>query len=205
MSDILCISNRRLCKGDFLTRIEETAACHPRGIVLREKDLSGQEYRVLAAAALEVCGFYGVSCILHGFAEEALCLGAREIHLPLDALRSMDKGQKSCFTSIGASCHSPKEAKAAQELGCTYVIAGHVFETDCKKGMPGRGIDFLRSMCVSVRIPVYAIGGINRENIEPVRRAGAAGVCVMSGVMQCGDVLKYMTELERRGANEFFA
>ena len=72
----------------------------------------------------------------------------------------------------------------AQELGAAYVTAGHVFATDCKKGLPPRGITFLEEVVKSVKIPVFAIGGVNSSNIEEIKQTGAAGCCMMSGFMK---------------------
>lgn len=192
MSDILCITNRLLCKEDFLTRIEKIAGAHPAGIVLREKDLQEDEYIKTAIKVLEICQRHKTPCILHSFPEIALQLGCLAIHLPLSVLRSLTDEDKARFTVIGASCHSKEEAKEAEKLGCTYITVGHIFDTDCKKGLPGRGLDFLKNICQSVCVPVYAIGGISSENIAQVRNAGAKGACVMSGIMTCGDVGTYL-------------
>lgn len=72
----------------------------------------------------------------------------------------------------------------AQELGADFVFAGHVFATDCKKGLPPRGLDFLRDVVGAVDIPVYGIGGINEKNIKQIMECGAAGGCMMSGFMK---------------------
>ena len=192
MSDILCITNRLLCKEDFLTRIEKIAGAHPAGIVLREKDLKEDEYRKTAVKVLEICQRHKTPCILHSFPDIALQLDCLAIHLPLSVLRSLNDKDKERFNVIGASCHSEEEAKEAEKLGCTYITVGHIFETDCKKGLPGRGLDLLKNICQSVCVPVYAIGGISAENIEQVRTAGAKGACVMSGIMTCGDVGTYL-------------
>lgn len=194
MSDLLCFTNRSLCRGDFLERIGEIAALDPAGIVLREKDLPEREYRSLALAVMQICHENKTACILHNFADTALALGAENIHLPLPVLRSLDPGQRAAFRRIGASCHSEEDALEAQELGCAYITAGHIFETDCKRGLPGRGLDFLSRIVRSVQIPVYAIGGIDSGNIRTVRETGAAGACVMSGVMRCKDVRTYLQQ-----------
>lgn len=196
MSDILCVTNRKLCKDEFRYRIETIAKERPAGIILREKDLSEEEYRALAVSVAEICKKYEVRCILHSFAEVALDLGVDAIHLPLPMLRSMEEETKRKFTVIGASCHSVEEAKEAEGLGCTYITAGHIFSTDCKKGLPGRGIEFLKKLCESVSVPVYGIGGIGKENIADVCNARAKGACIMSGLMQCADVSAYMEELK---------
>ena len=192
MSDILCVTNRTLCREDFLTRLERIAACHPAGIILREKDLSPDEYRALAAQVMALCERYDVPCILHSFVDTALELRSAAIHLPLHILREMTPEQKSQFRTIGASCHSTEEAAEAQRLGCTYITAGHIFETACKAGRQGRGLDFLKTVCGSVSIPVYAIGGISADNLRSVRGAGAKGACVMSGLMGCEDPETYL-------------
>lgn len=191
MSDLICVTNRKLCAEDFCVRLEKIAACRPAGIILREKDLSGEAYRELAEKALTICEKYGVLCVLHNFYEIAAGLGAKAIHLPLTVLRKMTTEQRARFSVIGASCHSAADARKAQRLGCTYLTAGHIFDTDCKRGLPGRGIPFLKEVCESVSVPVYAIGGISPENIASVQKAGAAGACVMSGFMRCEDVSAY--------------
>ena len=196
MSDILCVTNRTLCGEDFLTRLDRIAAAHPAGILLREKDLSEGDYEELARQALAVCQVHGVRCILHTFVPAALRLQADAIHLPLPVLRQMGEREKSHFRILGASCHSPADAREAQHLGCTYLTAGHVFATDCKKGLPPRGLDFLREVCQGVDIPVYAIGGIRPENMAAVGAAGAAGGCVMSGLMTCSDPRALLAALD---------
>lgn len=199
MSEILCVTNRALCRGDFLARIESVAAARPSGVILREKDLPETEYEELAAQAAAICGQYGVRFICHSYAAAAEELGIRALHLPLPLLREMEPVRRQGFFMLGASCHSVLDALEAQALGCTYVTAGHIFDTDCKKGTPGRGLDFLREVCREVEIPVYAIGGISPQNAAAVAEAGAAGVCVMSGAMTCADPKAYFSAFASGG------
>ena len=72
----------------------------------------------------------------------------------------------------------------AERLGAAYVTAGHIFTTDCKKGLPPRGLEFLTDVVNAVKIPVYGIGGIDEENITKIMECGAAGGCMMSGFMK---------------------
>ena len=65
-----------------------------------------------------------------------------------------------------------------------FPVLGTIFETDCKKGLKGKGVEFVRQICARCPIPVYAIGGMNLERISLVRQAGAAGGCMMSGFMK---------------------
>ena len=86
------------------------------------------------------------------------------------------------------------EAVLAEKMGATYVTAGHIFATDCKKGLEPRGIEFLKNAVSSVDIDVYGIGGISPENIGKIQNTGAKGACIMSGFMKCDNVKKYLDE-----------
>lgn len=194
MSDVVCITNRHLCDEDFEDRIRELSEAHPAFIVLREKDLTKEEYRTLAEKAISVCRQNGTKLVLHSFAEVALELDVDCLHLPLPVLRTLSLETRKRFSMLGASCHSVADALEAESLGCTYITAGHIFETDCKKDLPGRGLAFLREVVEAVSIPVYAIGGIHPSNCQSVRNTGAKGICVMSGCMQCADVKTYLED-----------
>ena len=153
-------------------------------LILREKDLGEAQYELLARDVLAVCRKNKLPCVLHNFPDAVRKIGHPALHLPMPLLRGLPGEEKAFFKTLGASCHSVEEAREAEALGCTYITAGHIFETDCKKGLPGRGLDFLREVCRNVSLPVYAIGGIGPDNIASVREAGAAGACRMSYYMQ---------------------
>lgn len=193
MCDIICITNRALCQEPFLQRMADIIAARPAAIILREKDLSPHDYQVLAQQVLELAGDK-VPVILHSHPDVALTLGCPRLHLPLPRLRALTPQQRSEFQVLGASCHSVDEAKEAQALGCTYITAGHVFETSCKPGLAPRGLTFLQHVTQAVSIPVWAIGGVMPENISLVRAAGAAGGCVMSGFMVCDNPRTFIEE-----------
>ena len=187
MSEILCVTNRHLCREDFLTRMEAIAAAGPAGVILREKDLTPDNYRALAQQVLTICHSHATPCIFHSFPQIALELGADGLHVPLPLLRTLSPAQRRKFPMLGASCHSVEDAQEAERLGCTYITAGHIFATDCKKGLPPRGLAFLQKVCGSVQIPVWAIGGIEPGNFPLVMASGAQGGCVMSGFMACSE------------------
>lgn len=196
MSDILVFTNCLLCKENFLDRIKKISEAHPGGIVLREKNLSEDEYMTLAKSVLAICQRHATPCILHNFVNVAKELNCKALHLPLHILRTISSEKRAGFTTLGASCHSVEDATEAEKLKCTYITVGHIFDTDCKKGLSGRGIEFLKKVCKSVSIPVYAIGGINSENITEIRKAGARGACVMSGAMTCENIPAYLAAFQ---------
>ena len=85
---------------------------------------------------------------------------------------------------IGTSIHSVEDAIFAESHGADYITAGHIFTTDCKKGLPGRGIEWLKTVCDAVSIPVYAIGGISDANAGELSDCEISGYCMMSASMQ---------------------
>lgn len=243
---LICVTNRKLCKGyekygfdAFYDRISEIVNMkqdiRPASIILREKDLSEEEYREVAKRLKTICDRAGVVFCAHNYALVAEELGT-PAHFPLHVLEKLVRDKKITKTNprnsgmlneisngipdgrsngmpdeisngmpdgrsnnildgrseiynlmrYGASCHSVEDALCAYKLGCDYVTAGHVYITDCKKGLAPRGIDFLKKMCDSVPIPVYGIGGIDLESdkIDEVKQAGAKGACIMSGYMK---------------------
>ena len=180
----ICVTNRHLVEGDFLKQLAKVAEGGCDAIILREKDLSEAEYEKLAEQALKVCEIHGTKCILHTYIEAAIRQKAEAIHLSFPVWEKINEIQKQKFSQIGVSIHSVEEAVAAAEQGADYLTAGHIFATDCKKGVPPRGLGFLREVCQTVSIPVYAIGGIQEENVKDCIEAGAAGVCRMSFYMK---------------------
>ncbi|MDO5409954.1 MAG: thiamine phosphate synthase [Lachnospiraceae bacterium] len=187
---IIAVTNRHLSCRPFPEQLERICSCRPHAVILREKDLPESAYEELAREALAICKEYSVPCILHTYAETAKKLGCTSIHLPLPLFRrysgEANKLILKDFSCIGTSIHSVEEALEAQQLGATYLTAGHIYATDCKKGLPPRGTDFLREVCSLVSIPVYAIGGIKADEtqIQEITACGARGGCMMSEMMQ---------------------
>lgn len=191
MYKLLAITNRHLCNNNFLKQIQDICSLNERNtviksvsIVLREKDLSENDYKDLAAKVLKICKENNTECILHTYYNVAIELNCKKIHLPLHVLSDNPNIQKE-FNEVGVSIHSLSEAIEAVNLGATYITAGHIFATDCKKDIQPRGLNFLSSICSCVDIPVFAIGGISLSNAQEAINAGADGICIMSGLMNC--------------------
>ena len=181
MFKIICVTNRQLC-GDLKERVRELHSADVP-VILREKDLDEAEYERLARKIIEVCP----DVILHTYRDVTKKTGAKKLHLPFSM---MNDNVKDDFETVGVSVHSPEEAMKAQEMGADYVIAGHIFVTDCKKGLEPRGLGYLRKTVNAVSVPVYAIGGISPANVSLIQETGAVGACIMSGFMRCGSVEK---------------
>lgn len=183
--DLIAVTNRHLCSRPFTEQIHRVCQLHPKALILREKDLAEEEYLTLARQVKEICQQYDVPFIPHFYPDVARELDCKRLHLPLPLLRENPEVTEY-FPVVGTSIHSVEDAIAAEKLGVRYLTAGHIYVTDCKKGLPPRGLDFLHAVCKTVQIPVYGIGGIkiDEEQLRELMKAGATGGCVMSGMMQ---------------------
>ena len=184
----IAITNRTLVQGDFLEQMQKVVRLHPYAVILREKDLSDKEYEILAEKILEMCRESGVRCFLHSRISVANRLGCRRIHMSIPVLMSMSEEERSQmrknFQEISVSCHSMEDMDTAVRCGATQIILGTIFETECKKGLKGKGLGFVAEICKACPVPVYAIGGINLKRLPQVMESGAAGGCMMSGFMR---------------------
>lgn len=188
ISHTIAVTDRRLVQGDFLTQIRRVCALKPYALILREKDLTDEAYERLASEVMRICSAENVVFFVNSRIDTALKLGCRGIHLPVHVLRSMSDAEraqlKQYFDDISVSCHSAEEVDTAVRCGASQIVLGTIFETECKKGLKGKGIGFVRDICAKCPVPVYAIGGMTPCRIEDAIAVGAAGGCMMSGFMK---------------------
>lgn len=186
--NIICVTNKKITEEsghDFYSQVERIAGAAPEKIILREKELSEDEYIKAAKKCFNICKKYDIAFAVNKFINAAKKLGIKNIHLSFDDFLE-NKNKLAFFNQKGVSVHSVEEAVSAEKNGADYIICGHIFETDCKRGVLPRGTKFLTEIIKSVKIPVYAIGGINEENIMQVKNTGVSGVCLMSSLMKSG-------------------
>ena len=195
------ISNRKLCENENLEKqIEKIFSAYQRKIILenfeivsltlREKDLNKNEYLKLVEKIYPICQKYRIDLILHQNYDLRLDnkYNIKGLHLSYNTFKSLNKNIREelikKYKKIGVSIHSLDEAKEVENLGANYVVAGHIFKTDCKKGLEPRGLKFVENLSSILTIPIFAIGGINQENSHLVINSGAFGVCMMSSLMK---------------------
>ena len=195
------ISNRKLCENENLEKqIEKIFSAYEKKIILknfdivaltlREKDLNKNEYLKLIEEIYPICQKYKINLILHQNYDLNLDdkYNIEGIHLSYSIFKSLNENIKAelikKYKRIGVSVHSLNEAKEVESLGASYVVAGHIFETDCKKGLEPRGLKFIKDLSSALSIPIFAIGGIDEKNSLSVINNGAFSICMMSTLMK---------------------
>lgn len=107
-------------------------------------------------------------------------------------------GLKTSTPLLGLSSHAPEQAQRALAAGADYIAIGPVFPTGTKPGRPAVTLDYVRWAANNVKIPWFAIGGINLENLDSVLAAGATRICVVSAILNTPDVTGACAEFRRR-------
>lgn len=190
----IVITNRHLVQGDFLKQLEKVTKLHLHALILREKDLADDAYESLAKKVFDLCKREDITFFLHTKIEIARKIGCQNIHLSIPVLKGLSETEKKALTEdfceISISCHSMEDVEIAMAGGATQIILGTIFETECKKGVLGKGVEFVREICQKCPLPVYAIGGMDLQRLPLVIDAGAAGCCMMSGFMQTTKTLQ---------------
>lgn len=194
MFELVAVTNRHLCRRPFLEQLELVAAANISAVILREKDLTPEAYAGLAIPLAAICRQHNVRFIEHSFALQARQRQSAHIHLPLHVLTA-NPAMARDFATVGVSVHNLAEAQQAAALGAGYLVAGHVFDTACKANAPPRGLSLLTEIRAAVNLPLYAIGGIDAQNIASVQQTGVSGACLMSSLMQAEDPNGDLTRL----------
>lgn len=186
---LIAVTDSAICPrplAEQIERLTKLTELRPQAVILRAKSLDKAAYRTLALQAQQSCEAAGIALILHSDWQLARKLGIQNLHLPLALLRQMTACERAHFIWLSTSVHSIGEAQEAQVLGATVLIAGHIYTTQCKAGLAPRGLGFLRAVCSTVSLPVYAIGGIGFDATQhaELKAKGARGACVMSAYMK---------------------
>lgn len=173
---ICIVTDRKLLGDNFLSFIGELLKLNFNFIQLREKDLSPKKLYKLAKDILEISN--NINLVINDRVDVAYLAGARGVHLGVNSLPSQLIKEKFGSLLVGISVHSINELKENTDFD--YVFFGNVYETDCKPGMHGKGLDLLREIVNMTDKPVFAIGGINQDNVLDVLKTGVYGVAVRS-------------------------
>lgn len=168
-------------EGALRRKVQEAFAAGVDYVQLREKDLPGERLAGLVedlqALPERTLARRPLRLLVNERLDVAIACGADGVHLPSDSLPlAAVKSRAGAASTVGISCHSEEEVAQAGRDGASYVLFGPVFETPSKPNGVPLGVPLLRQICRSSLAPVFALGGVTRNNAESCIRAGAVGV-----------------------------
>ncbi len=188
-----------LSEEEFLRRTEEALQGGVTLLQLREKNRTTREYLSLAEKVHELTRRYGVPLLIDDRLDVAMAMDAEGVHLgqsdlPIHMARRILGPDKI----VGATAKTVPQATEAYEQGADYLGVGAIYPTTTKVKTVLTSTDTLRDICKAVPIPVNAIGGLNKTNIDVLCGIPIAGICVVSAIMKADDPRQAAIDLRDR-------
>jgi thiamine-phosphate pyrophosphorylase len=191
---------KRYCITDSLDVAARAARDGVDMIQIRAKELSARRLSELVRAAVALLLAHGhtsenllpnrdrkgtvvepkTKILVNTRTDVALACGAHGVHLPAKSMSpaTIRKITPDGFL-IGVSCHTIAELQAAQDEGADFAVFGPIFPSVTKSGNP-IGLEPLREAAATVHLPIYALGGVTKENAALCMQAGASGIAGIS-------------------------
>ena len=168
----------------MLTVVEEALQAGIKAIQLREKDLSAKGLFELAQNLRRLTRQYHSRFFINDRVDIAMAVEADGVHLGQKDFSAKDVKRIFPKAIIGVSTHSLDEAKKAEADEADFITIGPIFYTPSKAGYgEPLGVEMIKQVRKEIHIPVFAIGGIKKDNARNVIDAGADGVAVISAII----------------------
>ena len=185
------ITDRHHTAGRSLHAVVNAALDHgARAVQIREQDLPVRSLLTLTREMTAQTTRHDARCFINDRVDVCLSVPGVGIHLRSDSL-PVDQVRRLVGPDrlIAVSTHSSDEVQRAEQQGADFVVLGPIYDTPSKRvfGQPigPAAIDAARSKS---RLPIFAIGGITRDNVGEVMGIGASGIAVISAIMEAPDV-----------------
>jgi thiamine-phosphate pyrophosphorylase len=173
-------------------------------IQLRAKTSTPAEIRHMAESILPITQRANVGLVINDHLDIAREIGADICHLGQEDFfdagftRVEELKIQNEKLKVGLSTHAPAQAERAIAAGADYVAIGPIYATGTKPTAKPVTLDYVRWAATHVKLPWFAIGGINLQTIDAVLEAGAKRICVVSAILNAPDVAKACAEFKKR-------
>ena len=156
---------------------------------LREKDLDEERFYEEAVELQALAREYGVPFVINDNVDIAVRMDADGVHVGQSDMEAGDVraliGQDKI---LGVSAMTVGQAVRAEARGADYLGVGAVFPTGSKDDAEDVSFETLKAICEAVSIPVIAIGGITKDNIQELAGSGICGIAVISAIFAQNDI-----------------
>ncbi len=192
----LVTDSTNLTEELFLSKVEAALKGGVTLLQIREKDKSTREYMELAGKVHEITAKYKVPLIVDDRIDIAMAIGAEGVHLgqsdmPVDVARKIVGDEMI----IGATTKTVEQAVEAYKNGADYLGVGAIYPTTTHVKTKITSVETLCEICAAVPIPVNAIGGLTKDNLDILQGSPISGICVVSAIMKAEDSNKAAAEL----------
>lgn len=201
---LYAVTDRSWLNGKTLgEQVEEAIKGGATFIQLREKQLEQTAFLEEARQLKAICRRYQVPFVINDNVEIAAAVDADGVHVGQSDMEAGNvRANLGPDKIIGVSAQTVEQALLAEARGADYLGVGAVFHTGTKADAGEVSFDTLKAICRAVKIPVIAIGGITRDNVNQLAGSGICGVAVVSAIFAQPDIRNAaaaLTEAVRRG------
>lgn len=195
---LYAVTDRSWLNGETLySQVEKALEGGATFVQLREKHLDHDTFFQEAKELKKLCAKYHVPFVLDDDVELALEVGADGVHVGQSDMEAGDVRAKLGEDKIvGVSARTVEQALLAQERGADYLGVGAAFSTSSKGDAVEVTHETIKAICDAVDIPVIAIGGITKDNVQELSGCGLCGVAVISAIFAKPDIKKATAELK---------
>ena len=152
-------------------------------VQLREKHLDQAHFLEEAKDLKMLCKAYNVPFVINDNVDIALEMDADGVHVGQSDMEAGDvRAKLGPDKIIGVSAQTVEQAVLAEKRGADYLGVGAVFPTNSKDDATDVSYETLKAICQAVSIPVIAIGGITKDNVEELSGSGICGIAVISAI-----------------------
>ncbi|MFC1748195.1 Nudix family hydrolase [Pseudomonadota bacterium] len=166
-------------KAEFLARLDEALVGGIRLVQLRAKGMGDEAYKALAKEVVSYCHAHGAKLLLNGDPQWVTEMGADGVQLSSGRLRSLTERPLPDEYLVGGSCHSLEELEHARQLNVDFALLSPIKWTKSHPEMDGLGWEAMREMIDSFPFPVYALGGVSKDDLDDAYAAGAQGIAAI--------------------------
>lgn len=194
---LYAVTDRAWTQNESLyEQVEQTLKGGTTFVQLREKDLPYEDFLQEGKEIQELCKKYQVPFVINDNVQLAKELDADGVHIGQDDMKICDARNLIGSNKIlGVSVQTVEDAIFAEKEGADYLGVGAVFSTSTKLDAVDVSYQMLKEICSAVKIPVVAIGGINKNNILDLQNSGICGVAVVSAIFAEKDIFGATKEL----------
>ena len=181
-------------KAVFFTQLETALQAGIKLVQLRLKDTQDADFSELASETLTRCHAHGASLLLNADPDVAMRFGMDGVHLSSDRLMALTTRPLGQDKWVAASCHDALELAQAVRIGADFAVLSPVLPTKSHPGAETLGWEKFSALVDDVTIPVFALGGMDSQQLPIAHKHGAQGVAVLSPVWDSDDIEQTVRE-----------
>jgi thiamine-phosphate pyrophosphorylase len=200
LKGLYAITDERLIEQhNFIQTVDYALQGGSKIIQYRDKSCDPHKRLQQAKALRSLCDKFQAILIINDDIELAAAVDADGVHLGKDDLALEQARQRlGSDVIIGISCYNDLNlAIEAEKKGANYVAFGAIFSSSTKPDARQTSVDIIKKAKQKINIPVCAIGGISRKNIDQITRSGADMAAVINDLFASDDIKNSAMALSR--------